>query len=351
MWPGSRNIYDPVDGLLIIGGYDTARVNGDWTTFPTFTNCATCVVISNLTYEYEGGSTSLFANSSETLQVALDPFLHGFALPQDIFDKLATASLGTYNSSLELLTYDINNPPTGNISVTLSNGFQTTMLAQEIFSKPRTFNEDGVYAIEDDNILISVASNDTTAGYVASWGMPYLTMNYMVMDHANKHFKMAPARRDADTANSGSLVSTICGPASEPTATNRNSTTSATTTPHHHSSNAGAIAGGVVGGVLGLALIIGGFIYLFWRTKRKHQHQEAQQQNHNRGPMSEGGDTRASIWTSTAPTEYSELASPHQQQAGFAKPNANLDSWLAQHRGASDEVCIKPEHTGNIYTN
>lgn len=177
MWPGSRSVFNPVDGLVVVGGYDTARVNGEWTTFPTFNKCPTCAVITNLTYEYEGGSTSLFANSSETLEVGLDPFVHGLELPQDIFDRFANASQATYNETLELLTYPVGTVG-GNISVTMSNGFKTTMVASELFTRPRTYKE-GVYSISDDNVTISVITNSTDAGYVASWGMPYLTMNYV----------------------------------------------------------------------------------------------------------------------------------------------------------------------------
>lgn len=330
--------------MLVVGGYDTARVNGDWTTFPTFEGCPTCVVVSNMTYEYEGGSTSLMANSSDYLQVGLEPFTRTIDMPQYMWDKFREVSLGTYDADMGLLTYDVNNPPTGNITVTLSNGYKTKMLTQELFSKPRYYNEEGVYSIKNDSIIISTVTNTTDAGYVASWGMPYLTMNYLLMDHEKKQWKMAPAHRNDYGNNGGALISTICGPAIPgPTG---NSSASATPTPHHHKSNVGAIVGGVIGGVLALALIICGIGYFFWRSqKKKRAAAQANQpppgyQHSHHNAMSEAGDTRASIWTSTAPTEYSELASPPAEN-GFS-PNPTVSGWLHKQGPIPEDVSEMP---------
>ncbi|RMZ91830.1 hypothetical protein DV736_g930, partial [Chaetothyriales sp. CBS 134916] len=358
LWPGTRNIYEPVDGLLVIGGYDTSRVNGDWVEFPTYENCATCVVVEELTYTWEGGSTSLLANSSDSLRIGLEPFAKGLDLPQYMFENFAAASRGTYDPDLQLLTYDINNPPTGNISVTLSNGYQTTMLSQEIFSKPRTYNSEGVYAIKDDSVIISVISNDTESGYVASWGMPFLTMNYILMDYDNQQFKMAPAIRGDSSSIGNPVISTICG-AALPTSSSNSSTNgqSPTPTPTPHRNHTGAIVGGVVGGVLGIALILCGLGYVFWRSSRKNRAaNRGNQQTHppayvaqSQGPngsgnakpaVSEFGDQRMSVWTNSAPTEYSELATPQQGGTEFSQ-NSQVHGWLQKPGPINEEVSLR----------
>ena len=329
------------DGLLTIGGYDTARVDGEFTTFPTFDDCATCVVVNNITWVWEGGSTSLFSNDSEILQVGLDPFTKGINLPQNMYEKFIEATLGTHDPDLNLITYPVDNPPSGNITVTLSNGYETTIIADEIFSKPRLYNKEGIYEISNETVTIGLVNNNTNAGYVASWGMPYLTMNYLLMDHDHQQFKMAKAIRGDFGDSGGALISTICGPDNVPGPTTVASSTSTAKAQSGkgNGSNAGAIAGGVVGGILGLALIICGFGYLFWRTNRKRrQHNpDMQQQNQygEKGAQSVAGDTRASIFTSNAPTEYSELASPPPQHASPHVTNVN--TWLMNQKG-SDEV-------------
>ena len=347
MYVGSRSLTNPHDGLLTIGGYDTARVDGEFTTFPTFDDCATCVVVNNITWVWEGGSTSLFANDSEILQIGLEPFTKLINLPQHMFEKFIEATLGTFDPDLSLITYPVDNPPKGNITVTLSNGYETTILADEIFSKPRLYNDDGIYEISNDTVTIGLVNNFTSAGYVASWGMPYLTMNYLLMDHDHQEFKMAKAVRGDFGDSGGALISTICGPEAVPTGNSGNSSNlngGQGQEKQGGGSNTGAIVGGVVGGVLGLALIICGFGYLFWRAnkkKKQQQHGEMQQNSQfggtTAGARSEAGDTvtRASIFTATAPTEYSELASPQQQ---FGSPNPNVNTWLMNQKSGSDEV-------------
>ena len=355
MYVGSRSLINPHDGLLAIGGYDTARVDGEFTTFPTFDDCATCVQVKNITWLWEGGSTSLFSNDSQILQIGLDPFTKGINLPQDMFEKFIEASLGTFDADLSLITYPPDAVPQGNLSVTLSNGYETTVLGDELFSKPRLYNENGTYAVSNETVTIGLVTNLTSAGYVASWGMPYLTMNYLLMDHDHKEFKMAKAIRGDFGDSGGALISTICGPESVPTGNTgpaNSSNVDTGSSKHSGGSNAGAIAGGVVGGLLGLALIICGFGYLFWRANRKKKeqhHPEMQHQNSHyggttAGARSDAGDTRASIFTSTAPTEYSELASPQQQ---YMSPNGStqkvptVNNWLMSQNGP-DEVSKGP---------
>lgn len=341
MYVGSRAMTNPHDGLLTIGGYDTARVDGEFTTFPSFDDCATCLVVNNITWIWEGGSTSLFANDSEILQIGLDPFVKGIDLPQHMFQKFMDATLGVYDPDLGLITYPVDNPPNGNISVTLSNGYETTILADEIFSKPRLYNEEGIYEISNETVTIGLVTNSTEAGYVASWGMPYLTMNYLLMDHDKREFKMAQAVRGDFGASGGALISTICGPEQVPTG---ESTAGPNNDGNGGGSNTGAIVGGVVGGILGLALIICGFGYLFWRANKKkkqaRQSEMAQSSGYGgttAGARSEAGDTRASIFTATAPTEYSELASPEQKWASPNMPSVN--NWLmGQNKGIPEEV-------------
>jgi hypothetical protein len=183
LWTGSRSIENPVDGLLVIGGYDTARIDGDFTTSSTSRNGPTCVLVTNITYNSVNGSSSLFSNSSETLEVALEPFERSLELPQDIFDNFVQVSQGSWNDSLGLLTYPRANPPDGNLTITLLNGYTTVIPASELFSMSRLYDSSGVYSIINPDRMIAEVGNNTDPRYVPSWGIPFLTMNYMVVDY------------------------------------------------------------------------------------------------------------------------------------------------------------------------
>ena len=310
---GSESINAPVDGLLVVGGYDTSRVGGEWTTFSSSENCSSCVTVTEMTYEYEGGAQSLFANSSDTLPMRLEPYMPGLQLPQSMFDRLAIISNGTYDPDIMELRYDINNTPTGNISVTLSNGFRTTILNHEAFGMPRQYNSDGVYSIINDTLFTSHLwniSEPEQATYL--FGLPYLTMNYMLMDHKNYELKLAPARREPYPSGSGPVISAICRPTYEPTS--GTNVTTPVPTPHRQSTHAGAIAGAVVGGILGLALILGGFGYLFWKSKSTKKAQTELP-----------GVPTAKIKNELDDTHYNELGTPPMQQQIWAMRNRSLN--------------------------
>jgi hypothetical protein len=209
------------------------------------------------------------------LEIGLKPFLRKLQLPQDVFDNLIRVSNGTFNALLSLITYPRANPPDGNLTVTLQNGYTTVIPSSELFSLPRDYDSNGFYSIVDPEWVIAEATNGTDPRYVASWGIPYLTMNYLVVDYDRGTFQMAPAiRTDFSSAEAGALIKTVCPPVPTTSATPTPSKTAPPTTttsvaPVVHTNHTGAIAGGVVGGVVGLALIAGLLIFIFLRRKRR----------------------------------------------------------------------------------
>ena len=282
LWVGSRSVTEPVEGALWIGGYDTSRVAGEFTQFTTYDQCPTCVIITNITYEYTGGSASLFSNDTETLLVALEPYVRTLNVPEDIFINFAKVSggkVGTDPGTTGLLTF----PPStdfGNLSITLKNGYQTTIPSKQLFLPPRNFNKEGVYSITNDTYLVAGIANTTVEPLHAfDWGIPYLVMNYIVLDYEQKIFNMAPAVQGPWGVGQGSLVEPLCkgiAPATTSAAITPSATApirSSTPTPSpvpHHKTNVGAIAGGVVGGVLGLALVAG-LLFLLFRSRRRER--------------------------------------------------------------------------------
>jgi hypothetical protein len=339
LWTGSRSIENPVDGLLVIGGYDTARVQGDLTTLNTFPNCATCVVVTNITYNSANGSSSLFSNSTETLEISLEPFERLLELPQNIFDNFAKVSQGAWNASLGLLTYPRANPPNANLTITLQNGYSTVIPASELFSMSRLYDSDGVYSIINPDLVIAEVGNTTYPKYLPSWGIPFLTMNYMVVDYDKGTFQMAPAIRTDFGSEGGALIKTLCSlpttATSLPTPTNTRPPTPPTSpAPVVHHNHTGAIVGGVVGGVLGLALIAGLIFFILSKRKRRATRNRAMGQEE----MSEKGkSSRISMTTDATRTDRTELPSPQPDQ------HHTMSHWLSTQTG--EEVSIRlPVH-------
>jgi hypothetical protein len=350
LWTGSRSIDHPIDGSLVLGGYDTTRVEGSLTTFTSQKACEMCVVVSGMTWDdgAGGGSTNLFANSSETFTVNLQPSTNVLYVPQDVWEKFQDATDGVYSSPY--LTYASNSTPTGNLTVTFANGYTSSIPAEELFELPRWYDDDGQYVVADDTYTLSTVLNTTGDGYVLDWGLPFLTMNYVIGDYKRAQFHLAPAVRTDFSEQGGSYhLQASCDPttSSTPTATASSSATAANgggaaasasgsasaTVVKHHSSNTGAIVGGVVGGVLGLILVVGGLALMFYRTRRRNRNAAAAAaaaapaSGPDAGMSQYTGSVadRHSHWTAMSPTEVpSELG--NNQKVG---PDVHVNQWLS----------------------
>lgn len=350
LWAGSRSINHPVDGGLVLGGYDTNRVQGSFTTFPSLTQCEFCVVVTGITWNDEKGSHNMFSNSTETLSINMQPSERVLYVPQDVWANFGNVTNGVYNDSLGYLSYSAANPPTGNLTVTLSGGYNTTIPAEELFMQPRTYDDDGNYAISDDTKLISMIINQTANGYVMNWGMPFLTMNYIIGDYERQQFKIAPAVRtdlsatggktyklqaSCDPTTTSSATATVSGISSasgvggsavnSPSAAAASSSSSGGGGGGH--SNTGAIVGGVVGGVLGLIAIVGGLALLFYRSRRRRNAAAAAAGNQGGGMSQYTGSVadRQSQWTAMSPTEVPSELGNTQKVGG----NVNVNHWLS----------------------
>lgn len=280
-WAGSRSTTEPIDGSLHIGGYDSGRVDGDLMAFPMWNNCDTCVHIENITYSTSANSSTIFfGNTSDTyMWVALNPFNNRFELQPNVFRNFldisgSFADSDTLTTGLLKTSRDIE---LGDLHVTLRGGYRTIIPARELFSPPRDFTTDGTYSILNDSYLIPTVINRTIASeYALTWGLPFFSANYLVMDFDWQTMKLAPAKQGLLKDNERSSIMPLCKPSASHTAT-------ATATPlipdgSKKETNTGAITGGVIGGLLGLAILLLLSWYVLRRRKqRKHIEQEKYQ--------------------------------------------------------------------------
>ena len=319
LWIGSERPSAPADGLLVIGGYDQARVDGDWTSFPYNASCFGCLTLTEVYYESSSGKTSLFDNSSQTLEVLMEPFSPGMFLPGAMIQKFASLTGATYIPEWLVWGYNINNAPSGNISMTFSTGFKTTINSADLFRSPRAYNGTGIYHYANPSEIVSTLWNDTAITNYGVLGQTLLSNYMMLVNHQTKELKLAPAKRDEYLTPK---ISPICAPLAR-------TTPSAVSTPvpvHHSKSNhAGAIAGGVVSGALGLALIALGFWFLL-RRRRRNRPQAVEIDGHRVMHEGELAGNRASEMSSNTNTaRHSELnaASKYELSSGTSSSDAN----------------------------
>ena len=217
LWTGSRSVA-PVDGLLVIGGYDQARVAGPFTSLPVGNwslsrSCPLQVTVSQITY----AGISLFANSSETINACIEPSTQRNVFTPDVasaFGRVTSQNSTAYSG----MYYPVNQRPTGNLTITLSNGYNTTITNSELFTPLRGSDQYGRYAIVNNSIIeAGVADNRQSdpSSVLPTLGGLFLTFNYLIVDYEKGQFRLAPAvPSDQQTASSN--ITTICTPTSSP---------------------------------------------------------------------------------------------------------------------------------------
>jgi len=356
LYPGRRNIENPEDGLLILGGYDRSRVDGELVELDYNLECPTCVEVKSIVYETPDGSESLI---DEPLTVLLEMYARDIGVPQSTYDRFIRTVGATYNPDLffAVVPPDV---PLGELTVTLANDYTITVPAEELFTKPRHYNDEGVYEISDHDTTFAMVSNLTDPTIPPIWGLTFLSQNYLVIDHARQQWKIGKAIKvdNEDIFDFGPEpdIEAICDP-------NDNGNGSGT--------NTGAIAGGVIGGVAFLGLIAFGIWFYLRRKKRNaaggsgdgrtaakmEEQLPPSYQQHDAAAAKEMGD-KSNMLATNGPVELfspvspqtaghdsriSELASPAQMQgkdhrgvggfAGYEQVPQELDSAVASSVG------------------
>jgi hypothetical protein len=291
----------PIDGLIIVGGYDEARKKGDFVNFTSRPDAPFIVEIADITWENTPGNiTSIFPSGTTTLLGNLEPYYDTIYLPSEVYNIFQSASYATYNDTLRKLVYDSYARPTGTMTVTLSNGYKTQISGSDLFDYPQDYDETGnKHVTNSDLVAAKLESDDLYPQYWLWIGVPFMTMNYVVADIEEKTWMMAPAAREDFGQKTALELKQLCTPAS--TSTPLPPPPPPPTPSPIQSNPTAAIAGGVGGGVGGL-LLIGGLIalILFWRRrKRRAMAQRYQSPDHQQQQKQQGYRTTYSETTET----------------------------------------------------
>jgi hypothetical protein len=202
------------------------------------------------------------------IPTCIEPSVQRFVFPPAIAKNFALYT--GQNSTLypKTMRYNVTTRPVGDLVITLSNGYTTTITNDELFVPLRGSDKNGRYTITNDSTLeafVSDTRDQKPSDVDTSFGAMFLTFNYLMVDYANNTFNLAPAII-SKTGDKRRDLTTVCK-------ASQNSPPPPTPSAAPNSSNTGAIAGGVVGGVAGLALIAG-LVFLCLRRRKKQTEQK-----------------------------------------------------------------------------
>lgn len=268
--------------MLVIGGYDNSRVAGAFTSFPVSKNTKTVpgplqVSISGLSF----CGTSLL-DDGQILSAMIEPFSPKFLFTPTIaqkFGNITGQNPAMYKSGLQ---YSADSVPQGDLVITLTNGYTTTITNNELFTLVRGSDQYGSYIITNDTVVeAGIADNraKVSKGTTATLGGIFLTFNYLLVDYLQGNFSLAQAVPSSQSPSRD--IRTICTPSSvvstNSTSSSSPASTSASSTAMVADKSNTAVVGGAVGGVLGGLAIIGGIIafVLLRRRQRRRQAKEA----------------------------------------------------------------------------
>lgn len=327
LWPGSRSL-DPVDGLLVVGGYDASRVNGNFTTFPigqwSLTQaCPFQVNVTGLSYS----GISLLGNGTQNMIACVEPSVQHIELPPTLaqaFGNATNQNTSFYNG----MTYPSSAGPNGTLSITLSNNYTTTITNSELFTLERGSDQYGRYSIVNTSVVEAGVADTRTSNpdtVTPTLGGLFLTFNYLLVDYEKGQFQLAPA---IPASQSETLqLKTICTPTPtpRPSPNATKPTPSPTPTPTSKPSHKGAIVGGTVGVVAGLALIAG-LLFLLLR-RRRQQPRTANTNSANSGHTVPTPVSKVMSWELPSPVSvenppHSHLFSSQAQLTGLTLPRA-----------------------------
>ncbi|KAK4895671.1 hypothetical protein LTR27_006152 [Elasticomyces elasticus] len=312
LWPGSRSLA-PVDGLMVVGGYDTSRVAGNFTTFSVSEAssrlpCPLQVNVTGLTF----AGWSLL-DESDTMTACVEPYKQKFVFTPAIANSFAQI---TGQNSTAIKQYQPSARGAG-------GGTQRWLHHNDL--KLGTLRY-GRYAITNASVIeagISDNRDEDASTQTPTLGGLYLTFNYLIIDYENDEFRTAPAV--ASSQDTGASLETLCTPTPIPLAPPPASPTPAP----KHSTNTGAIVGGVVAGVVVLTVAaVALFLYRRRLHKRRQQPPIAEMASPALSPRS-----MSDVYTLRSPTTWGSV-----DATGADKPQAAVHAMAATGAPAEMEV-------------
>ncbi|CAK7235392.1 hypothetical protein SCUCBS95973_009254 [Sporothrix curviconia] len=295
----SSSTAQQLDGSVVFGGYDRAKVTGTKYTQPmtaTEPECASQLVvnIADIVLNFANGSdVSIFPASSSAAMAAcispalptlmwmpLDPYFTNMMTmtDNDIYDM--GRSVGIYYWNMRYETSSQFEPYGGDLTIKLQSGL-SVRISNDQLVRPHTSIDQTTGAIvvnstAPDLLINSLQSTEATR--LAQIGWQFFSAAYLLVNQDANEFTLWEANPTTaedlvavDTT--GAEVTQFCAASSGNTTTggggdNTNSNNNNNTTTHK-SVSAGVIAGSVVGAVAAICIAAG--LLVWWLRRRRLQ--------------------------------------------------------------------------------
>ncbi|KAF2970996.1 hypothetical protein GQX73_g2552 [Xylaria multiplex] len=279
--------YAQLDGILVLGGYDKAKVSGQPYTMDLQIqpNCPTgmLLTIDDMILHFPNGtSASMVTPSGSGFSSCITPEYPGLMTlhydPYFVeFERITETYISDRTFGLEYYTMlysDGSEPFRGELSINIQQGPSIRIPSSELV-RPERYIDTDTGAIVANYSRSNLVLNSLQAGNandLSQLGRIFLSSAYVMLNQESEEFTIWAANPTKSESlvgvdSKGNYITTFC-------ADSTNSTTPTSTTPTSEALvtnsgstklSSGAIAGIVVGAVAALAIITGA---LFWRRHR-----------------------------------------------------------------------------------
>ncbi|KAB8349635.1 hypothetical protein FH972_023654 [Carpinus fangiana] len=326
-----------MDGSLVFGGFDRAKVTGDnYTASISTLDLPSCpsgmlVTISSLALNFPNGSSpNLFTKQSDAIAACIDPnYPTLMSLPADPywdnFDDLTyTSSIGRSRGlNLDGMLYPADDVYQGDLTITLSSGLSVRVPNSQLVTPDFSLANDGTITANESTAEIRVnVLQDGNANDLTMLGRPFLSAAYLMVNHDEKTFTLWKTNPTTDedlvaiSSTSGCTTEGLQTPSQQ--ASDNNGMALST----------GAIAGIAVGAAV-VVLAVLGAIAFFALRRRKRQGQGA-----------------PSYGYKTAPSEIGEPVSKHGAEAdSYEVPHSESYELSGHSKPTELDVPPKPQDT------
>ncbi|KAI9777516.1 MAG: hypothetical protein M1839_008810 [Geoglossum umbratile] len=262
-----------MDGSLVFGGYDVAKVTGDNLTenFQTGPGCSLVVTVRDIIMNHpNGSSTSIIGTGPMKACVAPDVPVITIPLPKWLL--FAAAAPGTfvnrsYGINLWGMVYKAENVYAGDLTFALDSGLNIRIPNHQLVVPDLQVGSDGQIQIANDttreillNSLQGVNAND-----MPLLGQPFLSSSYLLVNNDEQKFTLWKGQPTLNQKLVGIVPSTTC------TSVDHHASSTATSQPSKAGKPSPKVTRGTIAGlVVGLsgAIAFGTAAILLWRMRR-----------------------------------------------------------------------------------
>ncbi|KAI0097829.1 aspartic peptidase domain-containing protein [Nemania sp. FL0031] len=282
-----------LDGTLVLGGYDQAKVSGQGYTLELqeVPGCSTQIVVdvsdiilhfpngtdvSIVTPEGDGFSACIVPDYPGLMTLAYDPYFEEF---QVVTNTTITERSGG-QEWYTMLYSDGTDPFMGDMSINIQYGPSIRIPNSELVIPERTVDDSTGMIVANysrSNLVIN-SLQDVNGKDMSQLGRMFLSSAYVMVNQDSGQFTIWAANPTTvedlvGVDSTGKDITTFCTNSTTPVASTPTQTAVSSQNASSAGLSSGAIAGIVVGAIAALAIVIG---VVFWRRRRGKARQISQ---------------------------------------------------------------------------